>query len=46
MLAEGRILKLGRRLAVGEELMRTEGLPQPICQVTGTYAIPREPGLK
>ena len=46
VLAEGRILKLGRRLAVGEVLMRTEGLPQPICQVTGTYAIPPKPGLK
>ena len=40
VLAEGRILKLGRRLAVGQVMMRTEGAPQPICQVTGTYAIP------
>ena len=43
VLADGRIIRLGRRLAVGEVLMRTEGLPQPICQVTGTYAIPPEP---
>ena len=40
VLAEGRIPKLGRRLAVGEVLMRTDGHPQPICQVTGTYASP------
>ena len=46
VLAEGRILKLGRRLAVGEVLMRTDGDPQPICQVTGTYAIPPEPRSK
>jgi uncharacterized protein (TIGR00369 family) len=42
VLAEGRILKLGRRLAVGDVLMRSEGDPRPICQVTGTYAIPPE----
>jgi uncharacterized protein (TIGR00369 family) len=45
VLAEGRILKLGRRLAVGEVLMRTVGEPEPICQVTGTHAIPPDPGL-
>jgi uncharacterized protein (TIGR00369 family) len=44
VLAEGRILKLGRRLAVGEVVMRTEGDPRPVCQVTGTYAIPPERG--
>jgi uncharacterized protein (TIGR00369 family) len=40
VLAEGRILKLGRRLAVGQVMMRTDGEPEPVCQVTGTYAIP------
>ena len=44
VVAEGRILKLGRRLAVGEVVMRQAGDPRPICQVTGTYAIPPEPG--
>ena len=44
VLAEGRILKLGRRLAVGEVVMRSDGDPRPICQVTGTYAIPPERG--
>jgi uncharacterized protein (TIGR00369 family) len=43
VIAEGRILKLGRRLAVGQVLMRTDGAPEPICQVTGTYAIPPDP---
>ena len=40
VIAEGRILKLGRRLAVGEVTMRSDGEPRPICHVTGTYAIP------
>ena len=40
VIAEGRILKLGRRLAVGEVTMRSEGDPRPICHATGTYAIP------
>jgi uncharacterized protein (TIGR00369 family) len=46
VLAEGQILKLGRRLAVGQVLMRTDGAPEAICHVTGTYAIPPEPQLK
>jgi uncharacterized protein (TIGR00369 family) len=43
VVAEGRILKLGRRLAVGEVTMRSDGDPRPICHATGTYAIP--PGM-
>jgi uncharacterized protein (TIGR00369 family) len=42
--AEGRLLKLGRRHAVGEVTLRQAGLPQPVCHVTGTYAIPPERG--
>jgi uncharacterized protein (TIGR00369 family) len=44
VLAAGRLLKLGRRLAVGEVTMRSDGDPQPICHVTGTYAIPPQGG--
>jgi uncharacterized protein (TIGR00369 family) len=44
VLAEGRLLKLGRRLAVGEVTMRSDGDPQPICHATGTYAIPPQGG--
>jgi uncharacterized protein (TIGR00369 family) len=40
LLAEGRILKLGRRVAVGEVSITSEGKPQPICQAIGSYAIP------
>jgi uncharacterized protein (TIGR00369 family) len=39
VIAEGRLLKLGRRLAVGEVTMRCGQDPQPICHVVGTYAI-------
>jgi uncharacterized protein (TIGR00369 family) len=42
VIAEGRILKLGRRLAVGQVIMRSAGDPRAICHATGTYAIPRE----
>ena len=44
VLADGRILKLGRRLAVGEVLMRSDGDPEPVCHAIGTYAIPPENG--
>ena len=42
VIAAGRILKLGRRLAVGEVIMHSAGDPRPICHVTGTYAIPQD----
>ena len=38
--AEGRLLKLGRRLAYGEVLMRSEGEDEPVAHATGTYSIP------
>jgi uncharacterized protein (TIGR00369 family) len=44
VLAEGRILRIGRRLAVGEVIMHTLGDPDPVCHVTGTYALPPSPG--
>jgi acyl-coenzyme A thioesterase PaaI-like protein len=40
VIADGRLLKLGRRLAVGEVTMQCAGDPRPICHVIGTYAIP------
>jgi uncharacterized protein (TIGR00369 family) len=40
VLAEGRLLKLGRRLAIGEVIMRSDGDGQAICHAVGTYAIP------
>jgi uncharacterized protein (TIGR00369 family) len=45
IVAQGRLLKLGRRLAVGDVLMRSEDDDQRlVCHVVGTYAIPPELG--
>ncbi|WP_293763078.1 PaaI family thioesterase [uncultured Aquitalea sp.] len=40
VLAEGRILKLGKRLAVGEVMLYSAELDEPVAHVTGTYSIP------
>lgn len=40
VLAKGRILKLGQRLAVGEVSMHQGDGSRPICHAIGTYAIP------
>jgi uncharacterized protein (TIGR00369 family) len=42
VIATGRMLKLGRRLAVGEVTMCSDGDTRSICHVIGTYAIPPE----
>ncbi len=41
LLAEGRLIKLGKRLAVGEIAVRSEGEPELVAHATGTYSIPR-----
>ena len=38
--AETRLLKLGKRLAVGEVTITCNGDPDPVAHVTGTYSIP------
>ena len=40
LIAEGRILKLGRRLAYGEVTMFSEGEDDPVAHATVTYSIP------
>ncbi len=40
LLADCRILKLGKRLAVGEVFLMSEGDDEVVCQATGTYSIP------
>ena len=40
LLAHGKILKLGKRLAVGEVWLYSEGEPEPVAHVTSTYSIP------
>lgn len=42
LIAECRLLKLGRRLAVGEVTMRSQGETEPVCHATGTYSIPAD----
>lgn len=40
LLAECRILKLGRILAVGDVLIRSEGAEEPVARCSMTYSIP------
>ena len=42
LVGEARLLKLGRRLAVGEVLITAPGSDDLVCHATGTYAIPPE----
>ena len=42
LVAECRLLKLGRRLAVGEVAIRSAGGEAIACHATGTYSIPPE----
>jgi uncharacterized protein (TIGR00369 family) len=41
VLAAARLLKLGKRLAVGEVSLSSGTLPDPIAHVTSTYSIPK-----
>jgi uncharacterized protein (TIGR00369 family) len=43
LIAEGHVLKLGRRLAVLEVAICSDGEPDPVAHVTGTYALPTRP---
>jgi uncharacterized protein (TIGR00369 family) len=40
LVAEARLLKLGKRLAVGEVTIRSDGDETPVAHVTSTYSIP------
>ncbi len=42
VIAECRLLKLGKRLAVGEVTMFSEGDREPVAHATVTYSIPPE----
>jgi uncharacterized protein (TIGR00369 family) len=44
LTAEARLLKLGRRLAVGEVMIRSDGEEEPVAHVTSTYSIPPDNG--
>ena len=40
LLAEARLLKLGRRLAVGDVLVFSDGVPEPVARAGLTYSVP------
>ena len=40
VIAEARILKLGRRLASGDVLLYSDGQAEPVAQASTTYALP------
>jgi len=40
LIADCRLLKLGKRLAVGEVSIFSEGCADVVCHATGTYSIP------
>jgi uncharacterized protein (TIGR00369 family) len=43
LIAEGRAIKIGRRLAVLEVTIFSENARDPVAHATGTYSIPPEP---
>lgn len=40
LIAEGRLLKLGRQLSVSDVMLYSEGMDTPVARATLTYAIP------
>jgi uncharacterized protein (TIGR00369 family) len=42
LIGEAKLLKLGKRLAVGEVCLYSQGEPEMVCHATGTYSIPAE----
>lgn len=40
LLAEAKLLKVGKRLAVGEVAIYSDGSDEPVAHVTSTYSIP------
>ncbi|MDD9875916.1 MAG: PaaI family thioesterase [Magnetovibrio sp.] len=42
LVAEAKMLKLGRRLAVIDVSVYSDGQDDPVAQATGTYALPQE----
>jgi uncharacterized protein (TIGR00369 family) len=40
LIAEARLMKVGKRLVVGEVTIFSEGLDEPVAHVTSTYSLP------
>jgi acyl-coenzyme A thioesterase PaaI-like protein len=41
LIADARLMKVGKRLAVGEVTIYSEGTEEPVAHVTATYSIPQ-----
>lgn len=44
LLAECKLVKVGRVLVVGDVLIYSEGQEEPVAHATGTYSVPPSPG--
>jgi uncharacterized protein (TIGR00369 family) len=44
LIAQARLMKVGKRLAVGEVIIRSDGLAEPVAHVTSTYSLPGKGG--
>jgi uncharacterized protein (TIGR00369 family) len=44
LLADAKLLKVGKRLAVGEVTIFSDGQEEPVAHVTATYSIPNGAG--
>lgn len=42
LIADAKLMRVGRRLAVGEAWLHSEGSDEPVAHAVGTYAIPAE----
>jgi len=42
IIASSTLLKLGRSLAVGDVLIHSDGISEPVARATMTYAIPQK----
>jgi uncharacterized protein (TIGR00369 family) len=42
LLADAKLMKVGKRLAVGEVTITSAGSDQPVAHVTATYSIPQQ----
>jgi uncharacterized protein (TIGR00369 family) len=42
LIADARLMKVGKRLAVGEVSIFSEGSDDPVAHVTATYSIPQQ----
>jgi uncharacterized protein (TIGR00369 family) len=44
LLAEAKLLKVGKRLVIGEVTIFSDGQEEPVAHVTSTYSIPNGAG--